>query len=254
MPGASIDPYAGLFGSAFLDQADLSQPFSCAVLERFDLLRSEVNFAGLAALNRADLAAEAWSLAYQRMLLDVVEALAQAETLHQKWNAKDLRPLHECIFGEVFKALELLEAVQNTFTHPSDGIAQFLAGTMDFVDAAFDTMSLSNAELADLFARARLSLLGVSGQVKGASNVLLAELVALALGQDEKGAFEESALRRRYLEDRPSRRRKMSLATVDRVHWRQYLKLRKWSMECALPQSQVVRSSISQSIRAFLDG
>jgi hypothetical protein len=254
MPEGSIGPHAGLFGSVFLDRHDVPQPLSLAIVLRFDLEKSELGLGDSAVLDRADQVAAVWPLAYQRMLLDVVQALAHAETLRVKWNPKVLRPRHERIFREVFKALELVEGVRTMFAPTSDGITQLLAGTMDFVVAAFDTMAVLHFEVADLYARGLLSHLRMQDQAKGVSNGLLAGLVALALGESGKGEFGESALRRRYLEERSSRRRKLSLATVDKMHWDLYRRLRRWSVEISLPESPRMRASISESIEAFLAG
>jgi hypothetical protein len=108
MTGSSITgSYAGLFGSAFLE--GFSEPISLALLQRFDLSRSELGVLETDVLTRADQATHAWPVAHQRLLLVVVRAIAHAENLRAKWNPKVLRPRHQSLFVEVVRALELVK-------------------------------------------------------------------------------------------------------------------------------------------------
>jgi hypothetical protein len=201
MTEASITAsYAGLFGS-FLERNDLPQPLSLALLERFDLRRSEFGFAEIAVLDEVDKATTLLPITHQRFLHDVVRAIAQAEEVRLEGKSTVSRAHYRRVVREAIKGLTLVDNLRVLFEEPSDELKLFMGRPLDFALVALHATYSLNMELAATLATVKLREFRMKIGNDRVSNILLANLVTLAQGKQFKdpSPFIESDLRRRYV-------------------------------------------------------
>jgi hypothetical protein len=211
------------------------------------------------ALNRLDEATSDWSDDHRFKLVSAIELMADAERARTAWNPKELSAEHRRVAAEGMRSARLAIALSTAFPDPTPAIVGLVGQLLDFTDAALDESTVFDADLARYVAGRFLKKFRKEVSACAISNILLADLVVVALGRTpgRRGAqFDESTLRRRYLQgsddEKFSSRRRSPAHKQWRRGWNELKQLATLSSRVAPARSETQTAAFSAAIRARL--
>jgi hypothetical protein len=192
--------YGGSTAIGNRDAALCEERTSSTLLGSLDL---SVAREGLTAqiLDRLDEATKDWSVERQSKVVAAIRAIATAERARAAWNPKTLGEEYRRVAAEGMKAARLVKQLSVGFSEPSPALLTLIRYLHDFTSAALGETSILDSDTAVDVAREVLREFRADDASLNVSNILLADLVVLALGRPigARGeTFDESVIRRRY--------------------------------------------------------